>query len=147
MVLTRPVAMVVAAVLLKMGGGCMMPQDARRIAGYTEPAMEMEAPGGWRVRAATNLGGKAHYEIDPATGKLVFDLDMTSNAGDVTKAQGDRAAELIEMRRIEMAGIIAERQLNLEAMKSMMQMVMSFVPRAGNTAVVPPPLTPPPPSP
>ena len=98
------------AAVLGVFPACMAPQSAARLAGVTEPGFWMRTPSGWEVRATADTRGKTHYEIDPATGKVSFDLDMASDAAGVTRSQGERAEALTELVKLDAARAVAQQQ-------------------------------------
>jgi len=84
---------------------CFFPVNGARMGGWEgDPKVEIEKKGAdWSFSSGTNFGGEAEV-VGNADGSYAFKVKkFSSNAGDVTKEQGDRAlnAGLVEMHKIQ----------------------------------------------
>ena len=119
--------------------GCIMPQGIQELAGIkaTAPAITAKKTwGGFFVEVGTNFTGEAEYETTPEGIKVKVKVD--SQAGDVTKAQGERAQMLEGLREIERARIIEQQN----AMNQMWGTIIGQMTSALAGALVPKPVAP-----
>ncbi len=88
--------------------------DAGRLAGITEPASTYEhnaKTGKTKVRLSSNFKGHLH-KTTSANGEGELTIDVDSDSAAVTAAQGERASQLAELRKIE-AEYAAQRDAQL----------------------------------
>jgi len=107
--------------------GCLIPQDAYKLAGYTEPGFELKTPSGWKFSATADTQGVCKYMVHP-DGTVEFQLDMASKATDVTLAQGERAAHLEKLREIEALRMVEQQKLLNDLIAKLAAMVPVPVP-------------------
>lgn len=103
-------------------GGCLVPQSAFQLAGFTEPAFEMKTPTGWKVRVPTDADGSVKYSLAP-DGTMNFEMDLSSDASTVTGSQGERAAILTELRAIEAQRIVEQHRMLTDTIKGVLDLV------------------------
>lgn len=86
--------------------GCTVP--AVKLAGITEPgAVYEQRPDGSRiVKISSDFEGEMVLTRSAETGEIELHVSAKSNASEPTRAQGERADHLVELRKIE-----AERDL------------------------------------
>lgn len=111
--------------------GCLAPGDVRKLVGFTDPSVKIiKGEKEWTFVTSTDFKGRGKVDVH-ADGSYSFDVKMTSDASDVTEAQGLRAdiAHLLEIRQDESTRIMKTQQQLFGLMNSIMQAAIPLLAR------------------
>lgn len=129
--------------LLLCLSGCMRPQDVRQLMGFTEPGVKIvkKKDGQWDFITSSDFKGRGKVDVH-ADGSYTFDIKMTSDASDVTLAQGERAAiaDLVTIRQNENERIIRTQEQLFGLVNSVIQAAIPLLARPPEPDKPPPPI-------